>query len=322
MGVLLLILATGAGAVLLTCLFLLLLFFNLWINAKAAGVPLSVLRMAMMRLRRVDPARILDATIRLWKSGDATPVDDLETHVLAGGHLEAVVEALIAAQKAGLPVDFRTVAAIDLAGRDVVDAVQSRVNPKVVTVPPAGAGLSGISGVARDGIRLEARALVTVRTRLERLVGGAGEDTIVARVGEGIVAAIGRAPSHREILEKPDLISAHLLDKGLDSGTCYEILSVDIADVDVVDNVAARLKSSQADADTRIAQAHAEIRRAAAVATQQEMKARTVESRGRVTVARATVPLALASALDEANLGSQHPLLPVHSQRLRWRMGH
>jgi uncharacterized protein YqfA (UPF0365 family) len=322
MGVFLLILATGGAAVLVACLVLFFLFFNLWINAKAAGVPLSIFRMATMRLRRVDPARILDAAIRLWKSGEATAVDDLEAHVLAGGHIEAVVEALIAAQKAGLPVDFQTVAAIDLAGRDVVDAVQSRVNPKVVTVPPAGAGLKGISGVARDGIRIEARALVTVRTLLERLVGGAGEDTIVARVGEGIVAAIGRAASHREILEKPDLISAYLLDKGLDSGTCYEILSVDIADVDVVDNVAARLRSSQADADTRIAQAHAEVRRAAAVATQQEMTARTVESRSRVTMARSTVPLALASALDEANLGSKRPLMPVHSHRLRWRMGH
>jgi uncharacterized protein YqfA (UPF0365 family) len=322
MGVLFLVLAAAGAALLLTCIILCILFFKLWINAKAAHVPLSILRMAMMRLRRVEPARILDAAIRLWKSGEATAIDDLEAHVLAGGHIEAVVEALIAAQKAGLPVDFRTVAAIDLAGRDVVDAVQARVNPKVVTVPPLGAGVNGISGVARDGIRLEARALVTVRTRLERLVGGAGEDTIVARVGEGIVAAIGRASSHRDILAEPDLISAHLLDKGLDSGTCYEILSVDIADVNVVDNVAARLKSSQAEADTRIARAQAEIRRAAAVATHQEMKARTMESRAQVMVARATVPLALASAFAEANFGVKRPLRPSLNHRLRWQMSH
>lgn len=315
----LLILLALAAAAIVAVLVVVAMFLNLWVNAKAAGVPLSILQMAMMRLRRIDPARILDAAIRLWKAGAATEIDALEAHVLAGGHLEAVVEALISARKAGIAVDFPAVAAIDLAGRDVVDAVQARVNPKVVTVPPAGSPSGGISGVARDGIRLEARARVTVRTRLERMVGGAGEDTIVARVGEGIVAAIGRAASHREILEKPDLISACLLEKGLDSGTCYEILSVDIADVDVLDNVAARLKSSQAEADKRIAQAQAEVRRATAVAAQQEMRARTVESAGRVTMARATVPLALAGACDEANLGSGHPLRPLLGHRLRWR---
>lgn len=316
----LLILLALAAAVVLAGLVLLAMFLNLWVNAKAAGVPLSILHMAMMRLRRIDPARILEAAIRLWKAGAATEIETLEAHLLAGGRLEAVVDALISARKAGLTVDFATVAAIDLAGRNVVDAVQARVNPKVVVVPPPGSPSEGISGVARDGIRLEARARVTVRTRLDRLVGGAGEDTIVARVGEGIVAAIGRAASHREILEKPDLISACLLERGLDSGTCYEILSVDIADVDVLDNVAARLKSSQAEADTRIAQAQAEVRRATAVAAQQEMRARTVESRGRVTMARATVPLALASACEEANLGSGHPFRPLLGDRVRWRL--
>jgi len=273
----------------------------------------------MMRLRRIDPARILDATIRLWKAGDSTAIEDLEAHVLSGGHLEPVVEALIAAQKAGLAVDFRTVAAIDLAGRDVVDAVQARVNPKVIVVPANADPANGVSGVARDGIRLSARVRVTVRTRLERLVGGAGEETIAARVGEGIVAAIGRAASHRDILERPDLISACLLGKGLDAGTCFEVLSVDVDDVGVVDNVAARLKSSRADADKRIARAQAEVRRAAAVAVHQEMRARTVESGSRVTLARATVPQAVASALDEANMGPSRPLTPVVSQRLRWR---
>jgi uncharacterized protein YqfA (UPF0365 family) len=319
MAVLLVTLAAAVAVVLITGLVLVGMFFNLWLNAKAAGIPLSIPHLAMMRLRRIDPARVLDAVIRLSKAGDATEIEALEAHVLAGGHLEPVVEALIAAQKAGLSVDFRTVAAIDLAGRDVVDAVQARVNPKVIVVPPPGSPANGVSGVARDGIRLAARARVTVRTRLDRMVGGAGEDTIVARVGEGIVAAIGRAAGHREILEKPDLISACLLRKGLDAGTCYEVLSVDIADVDVLDNVAARLKSSQAEADKRIAQARAETRRAAAVAAHQEMKARTVDSSGQVTLARATVPLAIASALDDANLGSGRPLAPVLGHRLRWR---
>ncbi len=319
MAVALTILVLLIVAALCVAAVLVAMFFKLWLNAKAAGVDLSILRMAMMRLRRVDPARILDATIRLWKAGDSTDIDSLEAHVLAGGDLEAVVEALIAAQKAGLKVGFPTVAAIDLAGRDVVDAVQARVNPKVIAVPPAEGPLRGISGVARDGIRLAARVRVTVRTRLERMVGGAGEETIAARVGEGIVAAIGRAESHRSILEHPDLISAGLLDKGLDAGTCFEVLSVDVDTVEVVDNVAARLQSSRAEADKRIARARAEVRRAGAVAVRQEMLARTVESSGRVTLARADVPLAEASALEEANLGAPQPLTPFLPQRLRWR---
>jgi uncharacterized protein YqfA (UPF0365 family) len=320
MATLLAILSVAAAVVFLVGLLLLAMFFKLWLNAKAADVPLSILQMAMMRLRRVDPARILEATIRLSKSGDQTDSATLEAHVLAGGHLEPVVEALIAAQKAGIAVDFRTVAAIDLAGRDVVDAVQARVNPKVIVVPPIGGPAHGISGVAKDGVRLDARVRVTVRTLLERMVGGAGEDTIVARVGEGIVTAIGRAVSHRDILERPDLISACLLGKGLDAGTCFEVLSVDVDDVDVVENVAARLKSSRAEADKRIAQAHAEVRRAAAVAVRQEMVARTVHSGAQVTLARATVPLAVASAAEEANLGPARPLRPLLGQRLRWRL--
>ena len=319
MGFFLGILAATVAALVLASVVMFLMFFNLWVNAKAAGVPLPIAHMAMMRLRRVNPARILDAAVRLWKSGDAIPIADLEAHVLAGGNLDAVVEALIAAKKAGIDVDFGTVAAISLAGRDVVDAVQTRVNPKVVVVPAPRSGLSGIAGVAQDGIRLAARARVTVRTRLDRIVGGAGEETIRARVGEGIVTAIGRAASHREILEKPERISEHLLEKGLDSGTCYEILSVDIADVDVLDNVAARLTSVRAEADTRIAQAAAEVRRAAAMASQQEMTAKTVESQSRVTAARATEPLALASSLTEANMGKKKALPPSFNARLRWR---
>lgn len=307
------------GAILLAFLILFGMFFNLWLNAKAAGVPLPIMRMAVMRLRRVDPRHILDAAIRLWKAGDPVPIEDLEAHVLAGGDLEAVTEGLIAAQKAGLEVDFRTVAAISLAGRDVVDAVKTRVHPKVVVVPTPRSGLSAIAGVAQDGIRLAARARVTVRTQLDRIVGGAGEDTISARVGEGIVAAIGRAASHRDILERPERISEYLLEKGLDSGTCYEILSVDIADVDVLDNVAARLNSTRAEADKRIARAKAEVRRAAAVAAHQEMKARTTESESRVTAARAAEPLAAASAFKEANMGRVRPLARTVDARLRWR---
>ncbi len=321
MGHALLILLAFLGAVIVAGLILIGSSITLWIQAQAAGVPLSIPHLVMIRLRRLQPAEILEHAVRLWKAGLPTPIGLLEAHALSGGNLPQVVEAFIAARKAGLTIDFSTIAAIDLAGRDVADAVQARVNPKVVTVPPAYAQQDGISGVARDGVRLAARARVTVRTRLDRLVGGAGEETIAARVGEGIVAAIGGADSHRDILEKPDLIARRLLEKGLDSGTCFEILSVDIADIDVMDNVAARLRSSQAAADTRIAQAQAEVRRAQAVAAQQEMRARTVESASRVTGARATVPLALASASVEANLGSHRPWRPLVASRCRWQRG-
>ncbi|MBN2448793.1 MAG: flotillin-like FloA family protein [Lentisphaeria bacterium] len=319
MAALLVILGAVGAAIFLAAAVVVALFFKLWLTAKAAGVPFPILRMAVMRLRRVSPARVLDGIIRLWKSGETTPLDDLEAHILSGGQLEPVVEALIAARKAGLDTDFRTMAAINLAGRDVVDAVRARVNPKVLVIPPPGSGLAGITGVAQDGIQLAAKARVTVRTQLDRLVGGAGEDTVTARVGEGIVAAIGRARSHRDILAKPEQISAYLLDKGLDSGTCFEILSVDIADVDVLDNIAARLNSSRAEADKRIAQARAEVRRAAAVASQHEMRARTVESHSRVAAARAHVPLAVASSFTEANMGAARPLHGVLNHRLRWR---
>jgi uncharacterized protein YqfA (UPF0365 family) len=295
------------------------MFFRLWVEAKAVGLPVTIFGMMMMRLRGIQPAPVVELMKSLWKAGIEVPLGDMETHILAGGDLHAVAEAAIASEKADLGMNFRSIAAIDLAGRDVVDAVKTHVNPKVLLCPPPGQGQSGISGVAQDGIRLAARARVTVRTQLGRLVGGAGEQTIIARVGEGIVAAIGSAESHREILEHPERISEYLLERGLDSGTCFEILSVDIADVDVLDNVAARLQSQQAAADTRIAQANAEMRRAAAIASRQEMKARTVEMEGRVTAAKSTVPLAVSSAFVEANMGSQKPLVKTHNYRLRWK---
>lgn len=297
---------------------LVLMFIDLWPQVKAAGVPVGIIDMVLMRLRRIDPARIVRAMIMLYKAGIEVRLDDLQAHVLSGGDLNAVADALVSASKAGLDVNFAKLAAIDLAGRDVVEAVNMRVQPKVLACPPATAPEDALSGVSRDGIRLAARARVTVRTQLDRLVGGAGAETIVARVGEGIVSAIGRAPSHREILQKPELISEHILARGLDSGTCFEILSVDISDIDVLDNVSARLRSAQAEADKRIAQAQAEVRRAAAVAAQQEMVARTTEMEGRVTSAESTVPLALSSALTEANFGRAGRLSPTMNSRLRW----
>ena len=296
------------------------MFFNLWLQAKASNVPVSLVDMLLMRLRRVSPETVVNCMISMSKAGISVDVHDLETHVLSGGDLLAVTEALISADKADLDVDFQRIAAIDLAGRDIVDAVNTRVSPKVLICPPPRAGITAISGVAKDGVRLAVRARVTVRTQLERLVGGAGEGTVIARVGEGIVTAIGSAESHRDILEKPETISEFLLAKGLDSGTCFEILSVDIADVDVIDNVAARLQSAQAETDKRIAQAHAEVRRAAAVAAHQEMKARTTEMESRVVAAKAVVPLAVSSACCEANLGRALPMAATVNPRMRWKL--
>lgn len=319
MSSLMAILGLFAAVALLVAGLVLATFLNLWIQAKATQVPITLLDMLAMTLRKINPARVVSCKISLAKAGVDVETADMEAHVLCGGNLEAVTDALIAAHKAELGMDFRRLAAIALAGRDVVDGVRTRVNPKVIPCPPAGAKAQGVCGVSKDGVRLAVRARVTVRTRLDRLVGGAGEETIVARVGEGIVAAIGHAESHRDILANPDLISAHLLAKGLDSGTAFEILSVDIADVDVLDNVAARLRSAQADADKRIAQARAEIRRTAAVAVRQEMRARTVEMTGRVVAARSRVPLALSSAFREVNLGVAQPPGVILSPRARWR---
>jgi uncharacterized protein YqfA (UPF0365 family) len=249
-----------------------------------------------MRFRRVVPSRIVAPLIKATKAGVHADTNKLEAHYLAGGDVDRVVNALIASQRADISLPFERAAAIDLAGRNVLEAVQMSVNPKVIETPV-------VSAVAKDGIELKARARVTVRANIDRLVGGAGEETIVARVGEGIVTTIGSAESHKSVLENPDNISRNVLQKGLDAGTAYEILSIDIADVDVGKNIGAQLQIDQAEADKRIAQAKAEERRAMAVAREQEMKAAVQEMRARVVQAEAEVPLAMAQALREGNLG-------------------
>jgi uncharacterized protein YqfA (UPF0365 family) len=249
-----------------------------------------------MRLRRVSPAAIVKPRISAVKAGLNISVDELEAHFLAGGHVERVVTALISADKAGIPLKFERAAAIDLAGRNVLEAVQMSVNPKVITSPK-------VAAVAQDGIQLMAVSRVTVRANIERLVGGAGEETIMARVGEGIVSTIGSAKTHAAVLENPDLISKSVLSKGLDAGTAFEILSIDIADVDVGANIGAKLQAEQAEADKQIAQARAESRRAMAVAEEQEMVARVQEMRAKVVEAEAQIPMAMADAFRKGNLG-------------------
>ena len=319
-GTLLLVMLGGMILVaLLVAGVLLASFLPLWIQAKATAIPVSLLDMACMRLRRVDPGLVVNTLVSLTKAGIPVQRAELEAQILSGGHLERVGEALISAHKAGLNVSFHQLAAIDLAGRDVLSAVNHRVNPRVLVCPPPNSKLSVISGVCQDGVRLGVRARITVRTNLERLVGGAGEETVLARVGEGIVGAIGRAASHKEILSSPETITGHLLDRGLDSGTCFEILSVDIAGVDVMDNVGARLQSFQAETDKKIAQARAEIRRAAAVAVQQEMRAETLKSQSNVVMATATLPLASASAFRESNIGVPRPWSAPRPGRLPWQ---
>jgi len=249
-----------------------------------------------MRLRRVQPIRIVNPLIKAVKAGVDMDIDRLEVHYLAGGNVDRVVNALIAAQRADIPLGYERAAAIDLAGRDVLQAVQMSVNPRVIETPI-------IAAVAKDGIELRAKARVTVRANIDRLVGGAGEETIIARVGEGIVTTIGSSATHKDVLENPDRISRTVLEKGLDAGTAFEILSIDIADVDVGKNIGAQLQTDQAEADKRIAQAKAEERRAMAVATEQEMKARVQEMRAKVVEAEAEVPKALSDALRQGNLG-------------------
>lgn len=313
------ILAALAAVPALVAVVVIAMFFSLWIQARASGVPTSFLQMALMRLRQVDPREVVGSLIQMGKAGLHVNPDDVETHLLAGGDLQAVTEAYIRADKADLDVDFHRLAAIDLAGRDVTDAVRTHVSPKVLKCP-AGGGV--MSGVCQDGIRLTASARVTVRTRIDRLVGGAGEVTIAARVGEGIVAAIGAAESHQLILERPERISQYILDRGLDSGTCFEILSVDIADVSVQDNIGARLQTLQAGADKRVAQAKAEARRAAAVAAHKEMEAKTVDMESRVTAARSVLPRAAAAGFREQNFGCRKQLPPTVNDRLRWRIAY
>ncbi|WP_349407876.1 flotillin-like protein FloA [Pseudalkalibacillus sp. SCS-8] len=268
----------------------------LWISALAAGVKVSIFTLIGMRLRRVIPSRVINPLIKAVKAGLDLSTNQLESHYLAGGNVDRVVNALIAAHRANIELSFERCAAIDLAGRDVLEAVQMSVNPKVIETP-------FIAGVAMDGIEVKAKARITVRANIERLVGGAGEDTVIARVGEGIVSTIGSSDNHKKVLENPDLISQTVLTKGLDAGTAFEILSIDIADVDIGKNIGAELQTEQAEADKNIAQAKAEERRAMAVAQEQEMKARVEEMRAKVVEAEAEVPMAMAEALRSGNIG-------------------
>jgi len=291
------------GAVLVVVfllLFLILLFtfvpVGLYISARASDVKIGLFQLVGMRVRKVVPSRIVNPLIKATKAGLTVSINKLEAHYLAGGNVDRVINALIAAQRAGIPLDFEKACAIDLAGRDVLNAVQMSVNPKVIETPV-------IAAVAMDGIELRAKARVTVRANIDRLVGGAGEETIIARIGEGIVTTVGSSASHKEVLENPDLISRTVLNKGLDAGTAFEILSIDIADVDVGRNVGAQLQIDQAEADKRIAQALAEERRAMAVAQEQENIAAVQGMRARVIEAEAEVPKAIAAAFREGKLG-------------------
>lgn len=269
---------------------------GLWITAFFSGVKVGIFTLVGMRFRRVQPSRIVNPLIKATKAGLDLDIDNLEAHYLAGGDVNSLVDALIAAQRAELGLEFERAAAIDLAGRNVLEAVQVSVNPKVIETPK-------IAAVAKDGIEVMVKARVTVRANIARLVGGAGEETIIARVGEGIVTTVGSAGSHKDVLENPDLISRTVLGKGLDAGTAFEILSIDIADIDVGRNIGAQLQTDQADADKRIAQAKAEERRAMAVAKEQEMKAAVVEMKAKVVEAEAEVPRAMAAALREGKMG-------------------
>ena len=293
------LLGSGFFLVLIIAAIMIFLHFvplGLWISALAADVRVSIITLVGMRMRRVPPAQIILPLIKANKAGLDVQVNQLEAHYLAGGNVDKVVDALIAAHRAQIPLPFERSAAIDLAGRDVLEAVQMSVNPKVIETPV-------VSAVAKNGIELKIKARVTVRANIDRLVGGAGEPTIIARVGEGIVTTVGSSESHNDVLANPDDISKTVLGKGLDAGTAFEILSIDIADVDVGRNIGAELQTDQAEADKRIAQAKAEERRAMAVAKEQEMKAYTQEMEAKVVEAQAEVPHAMADALREGKLG-------------------
>ena len=279
--------------------FFIFLYFvpvGLWITAIFSNVRVSLIQLVTMRIRKVPPSLIVQSLITATKAGLNLTADDLETHYLAGGRVPSIIKALISADKANIQLSFKQAAAIDLAGRDVFEAVQISVNPRVINTP-------SVAGVAQDGIQLIAKARVTVRVNISQLVGGAGEETILARVGEGIVTSIGSSVSHKEVLEHPDKISRLVLQKGLDAGTAYQILSIDIADVDVGANIGAKLQIDQATADLKVAEAKAEERRAMAVAVEQEMKAKAQEARAKVIEAEAQVPQALAEAFRSGNLG-------------------
>lgn len=291
-----LLVASIAGGIFLLWLILYFIPIGLWFQALVSDVKISLLQLILMRWRKVPPTIIVGAMIEGKKAGIELYRDLLEAHYLAGGHVAQVVHALVSASKANIDLTFQIATAVDLAGRDVFEAVQMSVNPKVINTPP-------VSAVAKDGIQLIAKARVTVRANIKRLVGGAGEETILARVGEGIVSSIGSSGSHKAVMENPDFISKVVLDKGLDSGTAFEILSIDIADIDVGKNIGAGLQIDQADADLKIAQAKAEERRAMAIAREQEMKALAQEMKAKVIEAEAHVPLAIAEAFRSGNLG-------------------
>lgn len=283
-------------AIVLLWIILYFIPIGLWFSAMVSGVRMSLLQLVLMRWRKVPPGTIVSAMIEGTKAGLHLNPNELEAHYLAGGHVANVVHALVSAQKANITLDFKMATAIDLAGRDVFEAVQMSVNPKVINTPP-------VTAVAKDGIQLIAKARVTVRANIKQLVGGAGEETVLARVGEGIVSSIGSSDSHKSVMENPDFISRVVLEKGLDAGTAFEILSIDIADIDVGRNIGAVLQMDQANADKNIAQARAEEKRAMAVALEQEMKAKAQEARAKVIEAEAEIPMAIAEAFRSGNLG-------------------
>jgi uncharacterized protein YqfA (UPF0365 family) len=284
------------AAILILWMFFYFIPLGLWFSAVFARVYVSIGQLIGMRIRKVPPGIIINALVSATKAGLKLNCNDLEAHYLAGGNVRSVVNALISADKANIPLDFKAATAIDLAGRDVLEAVQMSVNPKVINTPP-------VTAVAKDGIQLIAKARVTVRANIRQLVGGAGEDTVLARVGEGIVSSIGSSQSHKTVMENPDFISRVVLEKGLDAGTAFEILSIDIADIDIGKNIGAVLQMDQANADKNIAQARAEERRAMAVALEQEMKAKAQEARAKVIEAEVQIPLAMAEAFKKGNLG-------------------
>jgi uncharacterized protein YqfA (UPF0365 family) len=286
----------AVGGLIFLIIFFRFLPVGLWITARLSGVKISLIQLALMRIRKVSPSLITNALINSHKAGLQLTRDDLEAHFLAGGRVQSVVNALISADKANIPLSFKLATAIDLAGRDVFDAVQMSVNPRVIDTPP-------VSAVAKNGIQLIVKARVTVRANINQLVGGAGEETILARVGEGIVTTIGSSADHRHVLENPDQISKTVLAKGLDAGTAFEILSIDIADIDISENIGAKLQTEQASADLKVANAKAEERRAMAVAYDQEMRAKAQEARAKVIEAEAQLPLAMAEAFRSGNLG-------------------
>ena len=284
------------GLFLLLMLFLYFVPVVLWVTAIVSGVRVGIIQLMFMRIRKVPPTLIVNALINANKAGIPITANDLETYYMAGGNVNNVVKALISADKANIPLGFNMAAAIDLAGRDVAEAVQLSVNPRVINTPP-------VAAVAKDGIQLIAKARVTLRANIAQLVGGAGEDTILARVGEGIVTTIGSATTHKAVLENPDMISKTVLAKGLDAGTAFEILSIDIADIDIGKNIGAELQTDQAEADLKVANARAEERRAMAVAEEQEMKAKAQDARASVILAEAEIPKAMAEAFRNGNLG-------------------